>query len=102
MKIKMGSELKQADGIRAITNSETQKNMTLRDVCINALLTPQKDENEKDKYSDYELFKKIRDGGADVDLKTEEVVHIKKKIGLIYPALILGQAYDLLEKIDNS
>ena len=99
MKINLTTQMKQADGIKPIANRDPEKNglpMTLKDVCINALLAPDQKETEKDKYSDYELFQKLRDV-KEIDLKSEEIVRIKKKIGLIYPALIMGQAFDLLE-----
>jgi len=103
MKINIESEIKQADGIKPIANPDPERNaepMTLKDVCINALLAPDQKETDKEKYSDYELFQKIRDV-KEVDLKTNEIVRIKKKIGLIYPALVLGQAWDLLEGKKN-
>jgi len=99
MKIKLTTEIKQADGIKSIANPDPEKKgipWILKDVCISALLAPDQKETDKEKYSDYELFQKIRDV-KEVDLKTNEIVRIKKKIGLIYPALVLGQAWDLLE-----
>jgi len=96
MKIKINQEIKQMDGIKSIANPENGKPMTLKDVCINALLAPNQKDDEKAKYSDYELFIKLRDV-EEIDLKAEEIVRIKKKIGLAYPPLVLGQAWDFLE-----
>ena len=96
MKINLTTEIKQRDGIKPIVNVENNLSLTLKDVCINALLALIEKDDEKTKYSDYELYKRIRDV-KEVDLKTEEIVRIKKKIGAFNPPLILGQAFDLLE-----
>lgn len=98
MKIKINQEIKQTDGIKSIANPENGKPMTLKDVCINALLAlvPNQKDDENAKYLDYELFLKLRDV-EEIDLKAEEIVRIKKKIGLAYPPLVLGQAWDFLE-----
>lgn len=98
MRIEMNQKIMSVDGIKAISNQETKCDLTLKDVCINAVLNPGKDDTEKQKYEAYELFVKIRDcKTAELDLTTEEVVKIKKKIGLIYMPLIMGQAWEILE-----
>lgn len=104
MKIKLTTVIKQSCGIKPMINSDNNQDLTLKNVCINAILSPGDKEEEalsaaakaKLKYSDYELYKKLRDV-KEVDLKSEEIVRIKKKISNIYLALVLGQAYDLLE-----
>ena len=98
MKIKLNQKIISVDGIKPLPNTETKCDLTLRDVCINAVLQPAKDDVEKQKYAAYELFVKIRDCKTnELELSTNEIVQIKKKIGLIYMPLILGQAFDLLE-----
>ena len=98
MRIEMNQKIMSVDGIKALSNQETKCDLTLKDVCINAVLNPGKDDTEKQKYEAYELFVKIRDcKTAELDLTTEEVVKIKKKIGLIYMPLIMGQAWEILE-----
>jgi hypothetical protein len=99
MEIKITSEIKKADGVKAIPNSENGQPLTLRDVCINAVLTPDKDDTQKQKFSDYEIFKRLRDADKEVELTAEEIARIKKKINNIYPALVLGQAYEMLENV---
>jgi len=98
MKIKITDEIKQVDGTKPILNQENGNALTLKDVCINALLSPDKDDDAKKKFSDYETFKKLRDANKEVELSAEEISRIKKKIGNIYPALVLGQAWEKLEK----
>ncbi|GAH00772.1 unnamed protein product, partial [marine sediment metagenome] len=91
MEIKLTTVIKQSDGIKPIINQENNLDLTLKDVCINALLTPLEGEDKKKKYPDYELWKKLRDV-TKVDLKAEEIVRIKEKIEIIYPPLVMGQA----------
>jgi len=72
--------------------------LDLKKVCITAVLQSKKEDTEKQKYEDYELFVKIRDCKTkEIELTTEEIVKIKKKIGAIYKTLILGQSWDFLE-----
>ena len=98
MKIDILQKILSVDGIKALSNQETKCDLTLKEVCITAVLQPGKDDTEKQKYAAYELFVKIRDCKTnELELSTEEIVQIKKKIGLIYVPLILGQAFDLLE-----
>ena len=98
MKIKLNQKFTGIDGIKSLPNTETKCDLSLKDVCINAVLQPGKEDTEKQKYAAYELFVKIRDcKTAEIELTIEEVAKIKKKIGLIYMPLILGQAFDFLE-----
>lgn len=100
MKITISTQLKQMDGIKPMPNLE--KNgipLTLKDVCMSALLIPTAKDDGKQKDADYKLFKeKLRDAGKEVELTAEEVARIKEKIGLTQPPLILGQAWEMLEK----
>ena len=99
MKININQKILSVDGIKALSNQDTKCALTLRDVCINAVLQPEKDDTEKQKYEAYELFIKIRDcKTAEIELTIEEVAKIKKKIGLIYMPLIMGQAWNMLER----
>lgn len=74
-------------------------NLTLRDVCINSLLSNQQEDKEKEKFERYEVFQKIKKADKEgmVDLSTEEIVIIKKAIGIFQPPLLLGQAFNMLE-----
>jgi hypothetical protein len=97
MKIKLNQELKGVDGIETLKGDKGRA-LTFKDICVNAILTPEQGEDEKKKYERYELFKKIREGGAEVDLKVEEVVLIKKSIGKVNPPLVMGQCWEILEQ----
>jgi hypothetical protein len=73
--------------------------LTLKTVCTNALLgTSKSDENEDgaSKAVRYSLAILINKGGKQ-DLTAEEIVLTKKKVGLSYSPLIVGQAYLLLD-----
>jgi len=98
MKITLTTVIKQIDGVKPLLNQDNGMSLTLRDVCSIALLAPDQKDEAKQKFSDYEIFKKVRDAKKEVELTAEEIVRIKKKIGIVYAALILGQAYELLEK----
>lgn len=97
MKVQLNEKILSVDGTSPLNNPETGRILTLRDVCVNSLLSPIQEDNEVKKYEKYELFKKIRDASSEVELKAEEIVIIKKCIGHFQPPLILGQAYDLLD-----
>lgn len=101
MKIKLNVELKGIDGVTSLPVPSKERNgkiLTLKEVCINSILTPVQGDDEKKKFEKWELFKKIRDCKSnDIELKAEEIVIIKKSIGIIQPPLIMGQAFDLLE-----
>ena len=100
MKIKLDQKIMNTEGIKPLPNSDKKGlPLTLKDVCINAILHPGKDDTGKQKYEAYELFAKIRDCKTpDIEMTIEEVVKIKAKIGDIYMPLILGQAWEMLEK----
>ena len=96
MKVKINETLKGIDGVKDLLNSETRQSLTLRDVIISSLLPPVENDKQEEKWSKYEIFKKVRDAKTEVDLKAEEVVLIKKCIGKFQPPLILGQAFELI------
>ncbi|HDY88859.1 MAG TPA: hypothetical protein ENH82_12205 [bacterium] len=103
MKINLDQKMLGVDGIKVLPNPENGMDLTLKDVCINAVLAPtlqgDKPDNEKEKYEFGELFGKLRDcKKSEIDLSSNEIVKIKKKIGIIYSPLVLWQAFDMLEK----
>ena len=103
MKINISQKIIGVDGIKPLPNPDTGMDLTLKDVCVNAVLAPrlqdEKADSEKEKYELGELFGKLRDCKTkEIDLSSDEIVKIKKKIGIIYPPLILWQAFNMLEK----
>jgi hypothetical protein len=71
--------------------------LTLEMVTVSSLLQPAKDPNGTDKYRRYTLIRMIH-GATEVDLKTDDIVYIKKLIGESpFTPIVTGQAYDMLE-----
>lgn len=75
------------------------KKATLSAIITTALLTPFKQDDNMSGEEKAELFNiwfdKIKDK-KEADLKPEEVVKIKKRIGYGFPPIVVGQAYKLL------
>jgi len=97
MKIKLNQELKGVDGVETLKGDKGRA-LTFKDICINAILTPDQGEDEKKKWDRYEVFKKVREAGEIIDLKVEEVTLIKKSIGKLNPPLVMGQCWEILEQ----
>jgi hypothetical protein len=96
MKIKLNQEIFDADG--KTIPAGTRPKLLLKDICINAVLTPIQTDKPEDKQKKYEIWRdKLRDVKTEVDLTIEEVALIKKCIGMVNPQLIMGQANDMLE-----
>ena len=98
MKIKINETIKGMDGVKAIDNSETKHSLTLKDVCINSLLSPVQGEDRKKKIAKYEVYEKLRDAKIEVELTIEDLALIKECNGIFQPQLLLGQCDRMLEK----
>jgi N6-adenosine-specific RNA methylase IME4 len=97
MKLKINQELKDAEG-KSIIAIEGKPKLLLKDVCITSILSPIKDDDEKLKFNKYEIFKKLRDSKAEVELTAEEIALLKKCIAFFQPQLIMGQCFEMIEK----
>lgn len=96
MKIRVNQKLLDERGREIILQDKSV--MMLRDVIINAILMPDKDDDEKKKWEKYEIYKKLRDATSEeIDFSVEEVALIKKLIGKYQPQLIMGQCWEMLE-----
>jgi len=82
---------------KEIINPDNSK-MTLKDVCVQSILTPAEGDDEKKKFEKWEIYKKLRNAQTEVELKIEEVGLIKKCIGKLQPPLVMGQCFEMLEK----
>lgn len=79
-----------------------KKDLTLGLVCTNSLLVFDERMTGQDKYERYKLARKLekaKDG--QVDLKAEEIASIKDAIGKYQTPLVVGQAWDLLENVQE-
>ncbi|MDH7555283.1 MAG: hypothetical protein QHH74_16715 [Spirochaetota bacterium] len=94
--MKIDQQLKDIEG-KPLISGDKGKVLTMRDICINSLLTPIQGDDEKAKWEKYEIFKKLRDANSEVELKLEELNIIKKAVGKIQPPLLMGEVFDMLE-----
>jgi hypothetical protein len=73
--------------------------MTLRRVCINALLTQTRDERNlpgEKKARRYKLALQISNEDV-VDLPPKDVALIQELVGTLYTALVVGQVWEMLD-----
>lgn len=99
MKIDVTQKIIGVDGIKPLENIENKCDLTLRDVCINAILAPdEKQRDGKKKFEDFEIFVKLRDAKKEVDLSSEEISRIKEKAVFALGVLVMGQVWSMLEK----
>lgn len=101
MKLKLNTAILGSDGINAMTIPATknhpEQDLTLKTVCIRAVLTPLQSDDEKTKQEKYDLWKKIISAKEDTDFTIKEVALMQKHIGLFEPQLIMGQCNEMLE-----
>ncbi|WVK90006.1 hypothetical protein [Burkholderia phage vB_BpP_HN02] len=72
-------------------------NLTLGEVIGQALLAMDKDVSGDEKYRRYKLWKVVSEGG-EVDLTIEDLALIKSRIGATFVTMVVGRAFDLLER----
>jgi len=102
MKVDVNVVLKTLDG-KGLKDNDGNDNVvdaTLKMAIINALLSPVQKESGVDKVNKYELAKRVYSTTVDelVELSAEDITLIKNRIGEVYPPLIVGQIYNLLEQ----
>ena len=84
--------------------NEQEKPVTLRSICANALLANEVDSSGRpkevsgeDKLKRYNLANKIHGSTAPVEIKSEDIVEIKRMLAANYSTLIVGQVFKILE-----
>lgn len=85
--------------IKNLNNKDIEDNegvLTLARIATNALLANDKVEGTE-KMKRFTLATKIHEGGVQ-DLKPEEVTKIKELVGEGFPPLIVGRAYEILDR----
>lgn len=97
MKIKLNTQLKTSNGIDTLLDGEG-KPMTLREICIHALLSPDNKDTRQKKWDKYELYKKIRDAAEEVDLVSDNISFLKELIAQFHSQLVMGQCFEILEQ----
>lgn len=99
MEIDFNQILKQMDGTDILDEKEKQP-MLLKNICINALLIPL-DPQERiggpEKMKRYDLAQKIYNTKNKLSVDAERITLLKKLVGDLYPPMIVGQVYRMLE-----
>ena len=74
--------------------------VTLQNATVNALMASDPNDNPDgvEKAKRFTLAMKIHGTKEPVDVTAEEIALIKKLIGKVYTALVVGRAYELLEQ----
>jgi len=101
MQINFGQVLTAFDGtpLRQVkAEGQPPEDITLRDVAIEALCraTEERGVTGTQKFERFAIAQRIHKGDP-VDLKVEEVATLKERIGELFPPLIVGRAFELLE-----
>lgn len=86
-----------------LIKDEAGKEISLKDICINALLLelPEQRLDGREKYKRYRLAMKIEDSD-EIDLPAEDIVLIKDCIAKVYTPLIMGRTWDMLDPEDEA
>jgi len=97
MKIDFKKKFTNLNG-EVLKDANTNKEFILGDVCVECLLSVDKEENidGMEKVRRYNLALEIYQGKKD-SLEAEDIVLLKKLIGKLYTPIIVGQALPLLE-----
>lgn len=72
--------------------------LTLERVVIIALLQPVDKMPGEEKYRRYDMMRRIHGAAGPVELTVEQVAYVKQAVGdSVFTALVVGQAWDMLE-----
>lgn len=93
MKINLDTEIKTL-GDKSIPSDSGDK-VTLKVICRNALLADLK-ADPVEKFNRFKIAYKVENGGEQ-EFSVDEVKKMKDCIGEVYPPLLLGQAWKLLD-----
>ena len=97
MKIDFNKKFTNFNG-EVLKDSQSQKELSLKDVCVEALMVvDQKEEIEgKEKVKRYNLALDIYNGKKE-SLSSEDIVLLKELIGKYFTTIVVGQALQMLE-----
>jgi len=106
------TELERYDNPNFVSTEETpneqaqhtrKKEVTLRDVCVNMFaiaIDSDKGASGVEKNKWFVLSLKIYEQDKP-EFSPEEIVLLKKRIGKIYPSIVVGRAYELLDPVEG-
>jgi hypothetical protein len=98
MRIDFSQRLKSIDGSELTENG---KPLTLGVIAVNALLevVPKNEDPTADvKVQRWKIAQRVAGADGDVDITVEEIVLVKRLIGVAYGPLVVGQAFEMLER----
>lgn len=98
MKINFAQELKNLEGGVLLKDEKNKDPWTLDFVAVYALLNSEDKVDGAEKYERYKLAQKVKE--VNEDFTVEEIAKIKKLIGETFSAIIVGPAWDILEKVN--
>jgi len=99
MKIDFNVSLKDLRGKALV--SETKELITLRMCAVNAVLALGENDHDmlgEEKVRRWKLAKLIYDGDKEIEISTEDIALVKKLIAKVYAPLVVGQAWEILER----
>jgi hypothetical protein len=99
MKIDFDTPLHNESGEKiSLGKGDEAKPATLAWVACQALLStfPNESIDGEEKHRRFKLWQRLKDGG-EIEVKAEEIVLLKRLIGMGATPLICGQAWDILE-----
>lgn len=72
--------------------------ITLRRVMVHAILDPREQCEPEEKVRRYNLAHEIQEAKIAVELSENDIQLIKNKVGQLYPPIVVGQAWNLLDQ----
>lgn len=85
--------------IQELDQDNTPVGITLKMVCLKALVTEVPDEKIEgaERYARYVIANKLTKATKPLNIKSEEVTKLKDLIGKMYTAIVVGRCWDLLD-----
>lgn len=101
MKIKFAQVLRSLDGgtMQEMQEGKPDRDMTLGQACINALLTdvPNERQTGTQKFDRFKLAMRIGNEDDPIEVTAENVSLIKERLALVYSTYLVGVAWMILE-----
>jgi hypothetical protein len=97
MEVDFSQIIRDLDGVSL--KNDDKSDAKLKNVCEKALLSeaPGIKVTDEDKLKRYSLALKIHDAVDKLDLTTDDISFIKKSISAVFPTLIVGRSFEMLE-----
>jgi hypothetical protein len=98
MKINVDQQIKNLEG-ELFKESDGTTDLTLKKVLVRALVLqhPSDDKQTGDeKFALYQLASKITNTEGEIDVKPEDIIILKKRVGIMYATAMVGPVYEIL------